>query len=307
MSFFSGGWGPPPPSGCPFGFGSERPGFALALVCSSFIRPPITPSLSVTAIFCPLQTGYKRPLRIDPDSYFRSGFSSGRPNPQPTARSSVPVSEGRTSWRSPGAPSDTVGLRPSSHRGGRRGPTRWPRRAPRLTGQPSAASVLQLFAHMFWKVPAGDNRAPAAGVGHADAAGEPRRPWADVLTRARPGAPWPRSRSARGPSPQTRDPPTSEDAFPGTGVQGEGRPGAQGSSGVGGAGSGAPWGEQAAFRAAHGAPRSAPGGASRGPGITPSFLKRSRSGPAARGRGESEGVGAKSVLGSHRQRVPEGP
>lgn len=75
----------------------------------------------------------------------------------------------------------------------------------------------------------------------------------------------------------------------------------------GGAGSGAPWGEQAAFRAAHGAPRSAPGGASRGPGITPSFLKRSRSGPAARGRGESEGVGAKSVLGSHRQRVPEGP
>lgn len=111
---------------------------------------------------------------------------------------------------------------------------RWPRRAPRLTGQPSAASVLQLFAHMFWKVPAGDNRAPAAGVGHADAAGEPRRPWADVLTRARPGAPWPRSRSARGPSPQTRDPPTSEAAFPGTGVQGEGRPGARGSFGVGG-------------------------------------------------------------------------
>lgn len=86
---------------------------------------------------------------------------------------------------------------------------------------------------MFWKVPAGDNRAPAAGVGHADAAGEPHRPWADVLTRARPGAPWPRSRSARGPSPQTQDSPTSEAAFPGTGVQGEGRPGARGSFGVG--------------------------------------------------------------------------
>lgn len=86
---------------------------------------------------------------------------------------------------------------------------------------------------MFWKVPAGDNRAPVAGVGHADAAGEPRRSWADVLTRARPGAPWPRSRSARGPSPQTQDSPTSEAAFPGTGVQGEGRPGARGSFGVG--------------------------------------------------------------------------
>lgn len=136
--FFSGGWGPPPPGGCPFGFGSERPGFALALVCSSFIRPPITPSLSVTAIFCPLQTGYKRPLRIDPDSYFRSGFSSGRPNPQPTARSSVPVSEGRTSWQSPGAPSDTVGLRPSSHRGGDAGGPRGGRAA-RLDSQASPA------------------------------------------------------------------------------------------------------------------------------------------------------------------------